>query len=232
MQGPCAAMDIPAAPLQLALLNHGITPNQPEQTIMATQTSTPTTAVVVTHEVSDFDTWKTAFDRHAGARQKAGITRTHINRHADAPNLLSVYMGGTDAAALDAFLSSQELMAAMRDAGVKGPPQIAKVTPVEDKTQKTGQLAGVIVRHEVKDYDTWKAAFDAHAGARAGAGIVGHAINRSRANPNVVVAYLQAQSQGKLEAFLSAPDLKQTMQKAGVVGAPDVTFVQEGEWSN
>jgi len=196
-----------------------------------TQTERPTTAVVVTHDVAQYDTWKAAFDRHAEARRKAGVVAAHINRHADDPNRLSVYLAGTDAAALDAFLGSEDLMAAMRDAGVKGPPQIAKVTPVEDLTQKQGALPGLIVRHEVKDFDVWKQGFDAHADARNAAGIVGHAVNRSRANPNVVVVYLQSESIEALRTFATSTDLKDAMRTAGVLGAPDLTFVQGAEWS-
>ena len=192
--------------------------------------TTPTVAAVVTHDVADYEAWKSAFEAHATARQKAGIVASHVNRHAADANRLSVYLAGNDGAALDAFLSSTDLMAKMRDAGVKGPPQIAKMTPVEDRSQKTGSLAGAIVRHEVRDYAAWKAAFDAHAEARAAAGIVGHAVNRSQLNPNVVIVYLQAPSIEALQAFMAAPDLKETMQSAGVVAPPDVTFVQGADW--
>ena len=68
-----------------------------------TQPSTiPTTGAGVTHDVADYAAWKRVFDEHASARRKAGIVATHINRHADDPNRLSVYLAGNDAAALDA----------------------------------------------------------------------------------------------------------------------------------
>ena len=65
-------------------------------------------------------------------------------------------------------------------------------------------------------------AFDGHGPARAEAGVIGHAVNRSVRNPNVVVIYLQAESLEALRAFAASPDLKQVMQAAGVVGAPDL----------
>jgi len=190
----------------------------------------PVAAAVVTQAVESYETWKRAFDAHANARRSAGIVATHVNRHADDPNLLSVYLAGTDAAKLTAFLSSTDLAATMRGAGVKGPPHIAAITPVEDVTVKDRPLAGAIVRHEVRDYATWKRAFDGHADARARAGIIGHAVNRSVQNPNVVVVYLQAESLDPLRAFASAPEVKQVMQAAGVIGAPDVTFAHGGTW--
>jgi hypothetical protein len=210
------------------------TPANPKETIMQTQanatTKLPAAAVVVTHAVESYDAWKRAFDAHAGARRSAGIIAAHINRHADNPNLLSVYMAGTDAAKLTAFLSSPDLAAAMVGAGVKGPPHIAAITPVEDLTVKDRPLAGAIVRHEVRDYAAWKRGFDAHAEARARAGIIGHAVNRSAQNPNVVVVYLQAESLDPLRAFASSPDLKKVMQEVGVIGAPDITFANGGAW--
>jgi len=190
----------------------------------------PAAAAVVTHAVENYETWKRAFDAHAGARRSAGITATNVNRHAETPTLLSVYLAGTDAAKLTAFLSSTDLAATMRDAGGKGPPHIVAVTPVEDLTVKDRPLAGAIVRHEVRDYAAWKRGFDAQADARARAGIIGHAVNRSVQKPNVVVIYLQAESLDPLRAFASSPDLKQVMQAAGVIGAPDITFANGGTW--
>jgi hypothetical protein len=187
-------------------------------------------AVLVTHAVEHYETWKRAFDGHAAARRNAGIVATHINRSADDPNLLGIYLAATDAAKLDAFLSSTDLKETMKDAGVKGPPQLAKITPVEDLTVKDRSLPAVIVRHEVSDYAAWKRGFDGHAEARARAGIVGHAVNVSAENPNLVVAYLQAESLDALRAFTSSPDLKEVMKAAGVVGAPSISFMNGGVW--
>jgi hypothetical protein len=204
------------------------------RTIMQTQANTstqlPAAAAVVSHTVENYETWKSAFDAHAGARRSAGITAVHINRHAENPNQLSVYLAGTDAAKLTAFLSSTELMASMRDAGVKGPPHVVAITPVEDLTVKDRPLAGVIVRHEVRDYAAWKRAFDGHADARGRGGIIGHAVNRSVQNANVVIVYLQAESLDALRAFASSPDVKEVMQAAGVIGAPDITFANGSSW--
>src|SRR6185436_11014165 len=97
--------------------------------------------------------------QHAASRKSAGVVATHINRDAAQPNLLSVYIAGSDAAKLAGLLTSQDLMTTMRNAGVKGPPRIAKITPVEDNTRKDA-LAGLIVRHQVADYAAWKRAFD------------------------------------------------------------------------
>jgi hypothetical protein len=202
------------------------------QTEIRNQNHLPALAVVVTQEVESYDVWKRAFDGHAPARRNAGIVSTHVNRDAENPNRLSVYLAGTDAAKLNTFLGSPDLMAKMREAGVKGPPHVATITPVDDQTVKDRPLAGVIVRHEVRDFEVWKRAFDGDAARRARAGVIGHAVNRAARNPNLVVVYLQAESLDTLRAFAASPDLKQVMQAAGVTSAPEMSFVSGGAWQS
>ena len=189
-------------------------------------------AVVISHDVEDYAAWKRAFDRHAATRRSAGIVAAHVNQDAENPNRLSVYLAAVDRTKLEAFVGDIALMAVMRDAGVTGPPHILELTPVEDLTHKDRPLAGLIIRHQVRDYATWKAAFDGHGDARANAGVIGHAVSRSVRNPNVVVIYLQAEALEALRAFAAAPELKAVMATAGVLGAPDFTFVHGGEWQS
>jgi hypothetical protein len=199
---------------------------------MQTQPTTPpAAAAVVTHDVESFDRWKRAFDAHGEARRSAGIIATHINRDAEDPNRLSVYIAGTDATKLAAFLKSPALASTMLDAGVKGPPSIAAITPVEDSTVKR-PCAGVIVRHAVKDFATWKRAFDGDAARRKAAGILGHAVNRHAQDPNTVIVYLQAESIDALRVFASSPELKAVMKDAGVEGPPTFGYVQGGAWES
>jgi hypothetical protein len=204
---------------------------------MQTQTQTHSApvaraAIVVTHEVENYETWKAAFEGHASARQRAGVLAVHINRNAVNPNLLHVYLAAGSREQLSAFLSNAELKQVMQQAGVKGAPQVAQLTPVEDCTVRDRALCGAIVKHRVANYEAWKTAFDAHAAARGAAGIVGHAVNRSADDPNLVVIYLQAESLDSLRSFSASADVKQVMQQAGVQGAPEVTLVNGSVWTN
>jgi hypothetical protein len=191
---------------------------------------TPSIAVVVQHHVADYAAWKTLFDADAERRASAGILGTHINRSVEDENLLSVYLAAKDEASLKSFLDSPELKAKMQEAGVDRPPVMKMVEPQEDKALREPSLPGVIVTHEVEDYAKWKAAFDEHQGNRDGHGIVGHAVNRSVDNPNLVMVYLQARTPEEIKSFLEDPALKQAMGKAGVVGAPQFNLVMGGEW--
>ena len=198
--------------------------------VQVTPSSHPVVAAVVTHEVTDYATWKQAFDEHAGARQRAGIIGTHINRGADSPNLVSVYLGASDVASLRGFLNDDDLGATMARAGVKGPPTVVLMTPVEDMAVKDRALPGAIVSHHVASYETWKKVFDEDAPSRAKSGIVGYAINRGLEDPNTVIVYLQSSTLEEVRGFCASPARKETMTRAGVDGAPRIAFVQGADW--
>ena len=86
-------------------------------------------------------------------------------------------------------------------------------------------MAMVIVRHKIKDFDTWKKAFDGHKPAQAAAGLSNPRVFRSADDPNETVVLFDAQDIGKAKTFASSADLKSTMQAAGVVDKPDVYFL-------
>lgn len=193
--------------------------------------TTNTAAAVIMHKVKDYGAWRTGFDAHAPARKQAGIIGHHINRAADDPNAVSIYLAARTHDSLRSFAASPSLQDAMKNAGVIGDPVVVPLSPQEDRTVKQPGAA-VLVVHDVADYDTWKRAFDEHDTTRKQAGITGYAVNRRADKPNTVVLYLQAESLDQLKAFASSADLKATMQRAGVVGAPQITFVQGQDWSS
>jgi quinol monooxygenase YgiN len=211
----------------------GTTTNAPEGTMHTESNrnvSSPTAAAVVTHEVRDYDAWKAVFDEHAAARKRAGIKQSHVNRSADHPNVLSVYLAADTREAIGAFLADPEVKGTMQRGGVVGAPTVAMITVAEDLTVKDRPLAGAIIKHKVADYDTWKKAFDTHYATRAKAGVIGHAVNRANDDPNVLIVYLQAENLDSLRQLTSSEDMKSTMMKAGVQGPPEIFFVQGQRW--
>jgi quinol monooxygenase YgiN len=91
----------------------------------------PSLAVMVTHEVKDYDAWKPVFESDAPAREAAGILGYGISRDADKPNVVYIYMQASDAAKVKAFTESKELKAKMKDAGVKGKPEVLVLQEAE-----------------------------------------------------------------------------------------------------
>jgi hypothetical protein len=92
------------------------------------------TLVVVHHRVRDFAAWKPVFDAHQDVRQKHGATR-HWLYHAPGDGndvVVAVEMPSPEAA--QAFMADPSLAAAMREAGVEGPPTVHVWQEVEDRT--------------------------------------------------------------------------------------------------
>lgn len=197
-----------------------------------TATTTPTVTAVVVHQVEDYDAWKPVFDQHAETRRQAGIIASHINRSVDDPNLLSVYLAGTSRAKLEAFFASDDLKSTMAKAGVAGAPIITIMEPVEDQAVKRDPLYGMIVIHPVADFDAWKQVYDEVEPIRRAGGVIGHAVNRSLADRNLVIVYHQAETLEALRAFSDSAELKSAMQRAGVSGPPKFTYHVGAGWAH
>ncbi|HYM09815.1 MAG TPA: hypothetical protein VEU62_03740 [Bryobacterales bacterium] len=52
---------------------------------------------------------------------------------------------------------------------------------------------------------------------------------RSQDNPNEVVLLLEVASAAKFREFARSPDLQQTLERAGVLGQPDILFLDEAD---
>jgi len=88
-------------------------------------------------------------------------------------------------------------------------------------------MVHVIVRHKVADYVRWKEAFDGHLGARKAAGEVGYRVMLSVDDPREVTVFLDWDSLDRARKFATSDDLKQKMQQSGVIGDPDVRFLED-----
>jgi hypothetical protein len=85
----------------------------------------------------------------------------------------------------------------------------------------------MIVRHRVKDFRSWKKAFDGHAGAQKAAGLTKPRVFRSADDPNETVILMDYKDFKKAKAFGVSTDLKKTMEAAGVVDQPTIYFVEQ-----
>ena len=83
----------------------------------------------------------------------------------------------------------------------------------------------VLIRHTCADFDRWKTAFDADEPNRKAAGMLGHHVNRGRENPNELTVFIAASDLAKAQAFALSPELKATMQAAGITSQPEVTWM-------
>jgi quinol monooxygenase YgiN len=86
----------------------------------------------------------------------------------------------------------------------------------------------ILIRHEVEDYDTWKAGFDSAVEMRHGAGESSAQVFQDADNPNMVTILNGWDSFESAEEFLDNPDLADAMEKFGVISEPEVIFMTEG----
>jgi hypothetical protein len=85
----------------------------------------------------------------------------------------------------------------------------------------------MIVRHKVKDYRSWKKAFDGHAGAQKAAGLTKPRVFRSADDRNETVILMDYKDLKMAKTFGASADLKKTMEAAGVVDQPTIYFVEQ-----
>jgi len=84
----------------------------------------------------------------------------------------------------------------------------------------------IYVEHQVRDFDYWKNAFDAHADVRAQNGETSHKIFQDTDDQNKVSGLFGWESLEKGQKFFTSPELKSAMQEAGVVSEPVIKYFQ------
>jgi len=83
----------------------------------------------------------------------------------------------------------------------------------------------MLIRHKVRDFPEWKRGYDAHLPKRVEAGLTEKHLLRSAHDENEVVLLFEAKDLTRAKAFAESADLRQTMQKVGVLDKPDVYFL-------
>lgn len=78
----------------------------------------------VRHMVGDYGKWKKVYDELGPVRSKMGVTGASVHRDASDPTTIIVTHQFKDLKSAQVFGDSQELKAAMKKAGVSGPPEI------------------------------------------------------------------------------------------------------------
>ncbi len=91
-------------------------------------------SMFIKHRVADFGKWKPVFDEHEPARRQAGATAHSLHRDADDPNVVIIAFRVEDIARAKEFVASDDLRAAMEQAGVVGPPEFWFAEDIEDRS--------------------------------------------------------------------------------------------------
>jgi hypothetical protein len=84
----------------------------------------------------------------------------------------------------------------------------------------------ILIRHKVADFSKWKPAYEGHLPARQEAGLKELHLLRNADDPNEVILLFEAEDLHRAKDFAAAPDLRETMQRAGVADRPDIYFLE------
>jgi heme-degrading monooxygenase HmoA len=88
-------------------------------------------------------------------------------------------------------------------------------------------MASILIQHQVKDFAAWKKIFDSAKDFRTANGELSAQIFHDASDPNKVTVINKWDSLAKAQKFAHSPELKEAMEKAGVLGAPVVSFLNE-----
>ena len=88
-------------------------------------------------------------------------------------------------------------------------------------------MASMMVQHNVIDYAAWKKVYDSSKDLRTSGGELSDRIYRDASEPNKITLIFKWNSIENAHKFANSPELKATMEKAGVNGAPTINFLNE-----
>jgi quinol monooxygenase YgiN len=84
----------------------------------------------------------------------------------------------------------------------------------------------MLIKHTVMDYEKWRPAYDAHGSVRKEYGQTDLDVLREIADQDQVLIVERIEDIQKAKDFTNLPDLKNTMQKAGVKSAPKFSYYE------
>jgi len=87
-------------------------------------------------------------------------------------------------------------------------------------------MAHVFVRHTVKDFGKWRSTFEAYEPTRRSFGGGDYTLFRSAQNPNDIFLLFSWDSLENARRFIESDELRGAMEKAGVVGRPEIHFLE------
>ena len=88
-------------------------------------------------------------------------------------------------------------------------------------------MAVMLAQHTVKDYKAWKTVYDSLVDLRASSGELSDQILRDASDPNKLTLMFKWDSLDNARKYAQSPELRSAMEKAGVLGPPTISFLNE-----
>ena len=86
-------------------------------------------------------------------------------------------------------------------------------------------MASMLVQHHVKDFAAWKKVYDSQAAFRRSSGELSDQVYHDASDPNKLTLLFKWDSVENARKFSQSAELKAAMEKAGVDGAPAISFL-------
>ena len=90
-------------------------------------------------------------------------------------------------------------------------------------------MPSMFIKHRVADYARWKPVFDEHEPLRIEYGTVGHSLHRDADDPNVIIIAFRVNDLNRAKEFACSEELRSAMERAGVLGPPEIWFADDVE---
>jgi quinol monooxygenase YgiN len=88
-------------------------------------------------------------------------------------------------------------------------------------------MTTLFAKHEVKDYAAWRRVYDDFDAKRRKMGVISDSVYRSEDDPNNITVTHDFSDLAAAKAFADSQELRDTMHKAGVTGAPEIWFAKD-----
>ena len=178
--------------------------------------------VIVRHRVSNYAKWKPSYDEHDSMRLANGMHSYVIGRGLGKDsNTVMVALKTDDVEKAKAFSKNASLKTAMQKGGVVGTPTFRYITAVYQDNSRSMSNTRSMRMFTVKDWDTWKAAFENNRQLRIDNGLTDRAYGYDPDNHKRVTVVYGINDTAKANSFWKSDIMKQNMQKAGVIGQPE-----------
>lgn len=192
-------------------------PNATASTIV----TTPQLMMMVKHKVKDYTTFKTVYDGHDSVRLANGLHSYVLGRGMDDSMMVMVALKADDLEKAKAFSKDAVLKTAMQKAGVVGAPEISFIHVMWQDTVNVGSIPRVMSSFTVKDWDTWKKAFEEGKQERNDNGAVDRQYGHDADDNHKISLVTALTDVEKAKAYWGSDALKKRRDAAGLTGDPN-----------
>lgn len=183
--------------------------------------TTPQSMMTAVHKVANFAKWKASYDAHDSMRLANQVHSYIIGRGVQDSNMVLVVVKVDDMDKARAFAKDPSLKTAMQKGGVMGTPSFNFITILFQETAPVDTDIRVRTTFKVKDWDTWRKAFEEGKQNRLDNGIMVRAYGHEADDNHKVVVVTVVTDTAKANAYWKSDMLKNRMAAAGVIGDPE-----------